>query len=274
VANGEPVAVRDSTGIDMVSADHRGTPVLMVDGQTATVTRRRFSPFGEQLGIPAAWPTDRQFLNKIADPTGYSHLDAREYDPSLGRFLSVDPIADFNDSQQINGYAYANNNPVTTADPMGTLPGIFGDPSHWWDLSHLVPPTPSALNNPTGGNKIFPTLPSRNFDLSQWASLTRAANERNQQQVIARQQAAQRFDNKKKCPNCVDAGGWERLKRSAWGEVGPGAWLAQASSFKGSVTEMMGFPGSRAIGRMLGPFGAAGVQMLDDVGRSDLTDTQ
>jgi hypothetical protein len=46
-------------------------------------------------------------------------LGAREYDPWLGRFISVDPIIDSMDPQQMNGYAYANNNPPSMTDPDG-----------------------------------------------------------------------------------------------------------------------------------------------------------
>ncbi len=38
------------------------------------------------------WPDDKKFLGKPADPaTGLTHVGAREYDPLLGQFLSVDP---------------------------------------------------------------------------------------------------------------------------------------------------------------------------------------
>lgn len=46
-------------------------------------------------------------------------MGAREYDSDTGRFLSADPIIDYNDPQQINGYAYANNSPVTYSDATG-----------------------------------------------------------------------------------------------------------------------------------------------------------
>jgi hypothetical protein len=45
--------------------------------------------------------------------------DARQYDPTTGRFISIDPIIDYNDPQQIHGYSYANNNPTTGSDPDG-----------------------------------------------------------------------------------------------------------------------------------------------------------
>nr|WP_260463723.1 RHS repeat-associated core domain-containing protein [Streptomyces sp. TRM72054] len=52
------------------------------------------------------------------------HLGAREYDPTLGRFISVDPLIDIDDPQQMNAYAYANNRPVTASDPDGLM--IYG----------------------------------------------------------------------------------------------------------------------------------------------------
>ncbi|MEV4439200.1 polymorphic toxin-type HINT domain-containing protein, partial [Streptomyces sp. NPDC049577] len=53
--------------------------------------------------------------------TGLTHLGAREYDASTGRFISVDPLMDTNDPQTLNGYAYASNSPVTFADPDGKM---------------------------------------------------------------------------------------------------------------------------------------------------------
>jgi RHS repeat-associated protein len=57
----------------------------------------------------------------IVDATGLVHLGAREYDPGLGRFISVDPIQDMADPQQWNAYAYAGSNPASFADPAGTM---------------------------------------------------------------------------------------------------------------------------------------------------------
>jgi len=51
------------------------------------------------------------------DDIGLIHMNARLYDPSLGRFLSVDPL-DFYDGQ--SKYLYANNNPFMFIDPNGT----------------------------------------------------------------------------------------------------------------------------------------------------------
>ena len=60
------------------------------------------------------------------DATGLTHLGAREYDPTLGSFISVDPIVDLTNAQQMNGYTYSSNNPITFTDPSGLFE-IKGD---------------------------------------------------------------------------------------------------------------------------------------------------
>lgn len=46
-------------------------------------------------------------------------VGARNYDPVIGKFISMDPIVDPNKPQQNFGYAYSGNNPVTWKDPTG-----------------------------------------------------------------------------------------------------------------------------------------------------------
>ena len=120
---GRTVAVRTSTDgkLHWLALDHHGTPEIAVDAATGQVHRRRHTPYGESRGpAPDHWPGQRSFVGGTSDPgTGLVHLGAREYDPTLGRFISVDPVIEQDDPQQMNGYAYANNSPVTYADPDG-----------------------------------------------------------------------------------------------------------------------------------------------------------
>ncbi|MFJ4689673.1 RHS repeat domain-containing protein [Streptomyces sp. NPDC088789] len=121
---GDATAVRTETSLSWMVDDHHGTASMTVDATTQAVTRRYTKPFGETRGTaPSAWPDDKAFLGKPADPgTGLTHISAREYDPTLGRFLSVDPILAPEDHESLNGYAYANNTPVTKSDPTGLRP--------------------------------------------------------------------------------------------------------------------------------------------------------
>jgi hypothetical protein len=47
-------------------------------------------------------------------------MNGRMYDPTIGRFLSPDPVLQFpNYTQGLNPYSYALNNPLRFVDPDG-----------------------------------------------------------------------------------------------------------------------------------------------------------
>ncbi|GAA3770675.1 RHS repeat-associated core domain-containing protein [Plantactinospora mayteni] len=116
-----PVAVRTGGTLTWLVADHQNTGDIAVAAGTLDVTRRYRLPFGAPRGAtPVTWPGERGFVGGVTDAaTGLTHLGAREYDPGLGRFLSVDPEVDQFDPQTMQGYAYALNSPVTLSDPDG-----------------------------------------------------------------------------------------------------------------------------------------------------------
>jgi RHS repeat-associated protein len=119
---GMTIAIRTQTSLDWLVQDHHGTAEATVSNSTLAVSRRRTLPFGETRGAtPTTWPAamDKGFVGGAIDNTGLTHLGAREYDPKIGRFVSVDPIQDLTDPQQWHGYAYANHNPATYSDPSG-----------------------------------------------------------------------------------------------------------------------------------------------------------
>ncbi|MFJ3861873.1 RHS repeat domain-containing protein [Streptomyces sp. NPDC090085] len=121
-APGGTTIVRTSDGkISYVAADHHNTGTTAVDAATLQVQRRATKPFGEDRGSgPASWPGERGFVGGTQDKsTGLIHLKAREYDPVMGRFLSVDPLMVADDPRQHNGFQYGNNSPLTEWDPTG-----------------------------------------------------------------------------------------------------------------------------------------------------------
>ncbi|MFB7894826.1 polymorphic toxin-type HINT domain-containing protein [Streptomyces xiamenensis] len=125
---GHMVIFEDNGDISFSLADHHGTGRVSVDGYTMEVNHRRTLPFGGDRGAaPAYWPGTRGFVGGTADTsTGLTHLGAREYDPNLGRFISLDPVMDLTDPQQIHGYTYGNNNPLAFSDPTGLFFGAIG----------------------------------------------------------------------------------------------------------------------------------------------------
>ncbi|WP_369233805.1 HYD1 signature containing ADP-ribosyltransferase family protein [Streptomyces sp. R21] len=126
---GQTVAMREAGGVHFLASDHQGTAELAVDATTGETTRRRTDPFGnardESTSSSSGWVNDKGFVGgTIQKSTGLTTLGAREYDSDTGRFISADPVINFDNPQQINGYAYGNNNPVANADPSGTCADI------------------------------------------------------------------------------------------------------------------------------------------------------
>ncbi|SDI90723.1 RHS repeat-associated core domain-containing protein [Frankineae bacterium MT45] len=123
---GATIASRTATSgvsgstLTWLTTDPRGTATISENPTAGTVTTRLIDPFGNPRGSAVAWPTDRGFLNAPVDPfSGFTHLGAREYSSTLGRFLSVDPVLSPFNPQQNNGYSYSWNNPIGASDPTG-----------------------------------------------------------------------------------------------------------------------------------------------------------
>ncbi|WP_436998891.1 RHS repeat-associated core domain-containing protein [Streptomyces sp. enrichment culture] len=127
-ADGISAAMRSNqtgtTKVTYLVSDHHGTSILAIDRLDQKFTKRYITPFGEDRGKPqyGPWPDDKGFLGKTRDTTtDLTHIDAREYDPTIGQFVSVDPALTLTDTQSLNGYSYAANNPVSTSDPTGLM---------------------------------------------------------------------------------------------------------------------------------------------------------
>ncbi|MEV6413984.1 RHS repeat-associated core domain-containing protein [Kribbella sp. NPDC051718] len=117
---GATIAARTADSLTWLSDDHQGTAQVSINADTQAVTKRRQAPFGAPRGETTNWHDDKGFVGGTNDTTtALTHIGAREYDPDTGRFISVDPVMDATDPQQMQGYAYANNSPITFSDPSG-----------------------------------------------------------------------------------------------------------------------------------------------------------
>jgi RHS repeat-associated protein len=101
--------------VTYVYTDPQGTPLAEADANGNITATFDYKPYGGQaMGTP---PTGPGYTGHVNDPdSGLVYIQARYYDPSIGRFLSRDPAgqkAGFND------YAYVVNNPVNKIDPTG-----------------------------------------------------------------------------------------------------------------------------------------------------------
>lgn len=116
------------------AADPQGSALSDIDSATLKTSRRTWTPFGTQRTAIDTGPGTfldsayRGYLGAAKDATNkISDLGARQYEFTAGRFLSVDPLLDPADPQSLNGYTYADNNPVTNTDPSGLmLMGVDG----------------------------------------------------------------------------------------------------------------------------------------------------
>ncbi|MFG3370525.1 polymorphic toxin-type HINT domain-containing protein [Streptomyces sp. NPDC048156] len=122
LGNGQTAVRNDDGTFTFTIGDHQGTGQLAINAADLSLTQRRTLPFGALRGdTPKSWPGTKGYVGGTDDTkaTGLTHLGAREYDPTTGRFLSVDPLFELDKPQTLDGYSYSLQNPVTNADPGG-----------------------------------------------------------------------------------------------------------------------------------------------------------
>ena len=86
------------------------------NGGVSAANTFNFTPFGEAAGNDPGSSNQQGFTGHIEDETGLTYMQARYYDPVIGRFLSADPIGY---ADGLNVYAYVRNDPVNKTDPTG-----------------------------------------------------------------------------------------------------------------------------------------------------------
>ncbi|MDO4231310.1 MAG: RHS repeat-associated core domain-containing protein, partial [Lautropia sp.] len=101
---------------------HHGMPLAATNSQGQVVWQQQYGPFGEKLPGKHAGPENDprlRFPGQWEDPaTGLYYNLLRDYDPTLGRYLSPDPLGL---RAGPNPYLYVNGDPVRNIDPTGLL---------------------------------------------------------------------------------------------------------------------------------------------------------
>ncbi|WP_377271639.1 RHS repeat-associated core domain-containing protein [Peterkaempfera sp. SMS 1(5)a] len=158
--SGAPVAVRSSLsggGLKYLFNDPHGTATLAMDAATQVVARQQYTPYGQPRtsANTTTWadPT-HSYLGQPQDTTtGYTDIGARKYDPTLGRFISPDPALEVASPQQLGGYTYAADNPITGSDPTGLMGCLSPDECGGGPqvgVNHPEPKTPTSGGNGGG----------------------------------------------------------------------------------------------------------------------------
>lgn len=113
-----------SIGRDVYVNDSRGTGAVISPTNTGSAIDHRASrPFGTEAATQIYSDDERFTTYKRSRATGVDYAVNRFYSAELGRFLQPDPIgpASFRvgDSQSLNGYSYARNDPINRTDASG-----------------------------------------------------------------------------------------------------------------------------------------------------------
>jgi len=112
-----------------IHTDHLGSYNFVMDANKNIVQSCHFDPWGNRK-LYNNWSQDNTATSFLFSRgyTSHEHLDAfkiinmnaRLYDPMIGRFFSPDPvIKDYEFTQCYNRYSYCRNNPIMNIDPTG-----------------------------------------------------------------------------------------------------------------------------------------------------------
>ncbi|WP_299005954.1 RHS repeat-associated core domain-containing protein [uncultured Shewanella sp.] len=109
--------IKRKTKITYQHTDMLGSPVMQSDEAGNALSRSVYDPFGKRLGGDKA---GIGYTGHLHDKDlGLTYMQARYYDPLIGRFYSNDPVGFADTTHSFNRYAYANNNPYKYVDPDG-----------------------------------------------------------------------------------------------------------------------------------------------------------
>lgn len=100
-------------------SDHQGTVLATANASGALTATSDYRPYGMQtLGSPSDGPGYTGHVNDVDSSLVY--MQARYYDPAMGRFLGTDPVGPAaGDVFGFSRYAYTDNNPNSRSDPDG-----------------------------------------------------------------------------------------------------------------------------------------------------------
>jgi RHS repeat-associated protein len=116
-----PDYMKIGTNEFQIISNHLGSPVMVVNSATGVIEQEiTYDEFGKIVSDTAPGFTPFGFAGCLYDvETKLCRFGARDYDASIGRWLSKDPIRF--DGGDTNLYGYVFNDPINFIDPEGTL---------------------------------------------------------------------------------------------------------------------------------------------------------
>jgi RHS repeat-associated protein len=110
------------TIVSYYHSDPLGSTRLTTSSAASVIFSDNYQPYGSDNTSKGS--ETYKFTGKpVSQTTGLYYEYQRWYDPSIGRFISQDPVAGhLSDPQSLNAYIYVENSPVTNTDPTGECP--------------------------------------------------------------------------------------------------------------------------------------------------------
>ena len=118
--------IKGSTKYSIVH-DHLGSPVMIVNSSTGAVSQQiSYDEWGNILSDTSPGFIPFGFGGCLYDvDTKLCRFGVRDYDPSIGRWLSKDPV--LFKGKDTNLYGYVLQDPINLIDPKGTWPEWLDD---------------------------------------------------------------------------------------------------------------------------------------------------
>lgn len=130
-------ALATTPQVSYLTTDHLGSPRVVTDKNGTVNDRKDYSAFGEEstsaerssnTEYTAADQLRKSYAGYEKDgESGLEFAQARYYNPTHGRFTSVDPLtasASLRNPQTFNRYSYVLNSPYKFTDPLGLSPNL------------------------------------------------------------------------------------------------------------------------------------------------------
>ncbi|MEI9984475.1 MAG: RHS repeat-associated core domain-containing protein [Aliidongia sp.] len=151
-----------------IHADARGSVTALSDDTGTVLEFDSYDAWGKRRGTDGSDDTSNVITSQtaygyidqeqIAGVTNLLNLNARLYNPQIGRFVSADPIGLKGGR---NVYAYSGNNPTTNSDPTGLDDGDPGSSDEQITVIADRPITFDVPLDPGGGGGGFGGGPGR-----------------------------------------------------------------------------------------------------------------
>ena len=136
--------------------DEMGSTLALTDEEGKVTDTYAYTPYGEVSTHEGATEISYLYNGGLGvrhEGDGIYHMKARYYSAKLKRFLSRDP---FGLEGGHNLYAFANDNPISFADPFGLCPESYSSDVYDWGFDY----------KPSSGFQIQTSLPGSQYSAS------------------------------------------------------------------------------------------------------------